>query len=192
MFSAYLPDTLFFISGYLLSTKCLQLDVLEPKHIAQFLGRKLYRLYPTYLAMLIIFALITPSCHAGPVWYVYEDQAALCKQYWWSSLLLFGNWFSRQCFAGGWFVEAEMQLVLFCLIFFFVYSRYKRLGLGIYVFLLIAMAVLTFVFAPNMPTTLGNILSLGFFQAYTATYSYLLFYMLGMGVALLKTNQEVN
>jgi hypothetical protein len=71
MFAVYLPDILFFISGYLLARKCLQLEILEGHHFAQFLGRKLYRLYPFYIATILIFSTISPSMHSGPVWYVY-------------------------------------------------------------------------------------------------------------------------
>lgn len=106
MFSVYLPDTLFFISGYLLASKCLLVEVIEGTHIAQFLGRKLYRLYPVYIAIFLIFSTITPSLHSGPVWYVFQDQAAVCRSDWWKSLLLIGNWWEKQCFAGGWFIEA--------------------------------------------------------------------------------------
>ena len=36
MFSVYLPDVLFFISGFLLAKKCLQLELLEGKTLPAF------------------------------------------------------------------------------------------------------------------------------------------------------------
>lgn len=192
MFSVYLPDILFFISGYLLAKKCLQLEVLEGTQVAQYIGRKLYRLYPFYLAVILIYATISPSMHAGPVWYVYENQVAYCSKYWWRSMLLIGNWWQHQCYAGGWFVEAEIQLVLVCLAFFAVYLRWKRVGLVVYAVLLVGMLVTTFVLSPNMPVSLQNTLDIRFFKSFTATYNYLLFYLLGIGMAILKSNRAVN
>lgn len=77
------------------------------KYALELLGRKLYRLYPLYIAIFLIYVCISPSMHSGPVWYVYENEVAYCQKYWWSSLLLIGNWWgTKQCFPGGWFVES--------------------------------------------------------------------------------------
>lgn len=192
MFSVYLPDVLFFISGYLLAKKCLQLELLEGMHFAQFIGRKLYRLYPFYLVAILIYATISSSMHAGPVWYVYEDQVANCGKYWWRSMLLIGNWWGQQCYPGGWFVEAEIQMVLVCLLFFAIYLRWKRVGLIVYALLVVAMLIVTFVLAPNMPTSLENTLNPKLFSSFTSTYNYLLFYFLGVGMAILKSIGSLN
>lgn len=191
MFSVYLPDTLFFISGFLLAKKCLTVELFEAKHFAQFLGRKLYRLYPVYVAVLLVFCTITPSVHSGPVWYVYEDQAAVCRSAWWRSLLLIGNWWSQQCFAGGWFVEAEVQLCLVCLLFFVFYSRWKKVTMIAYSVVLVGMLVVEFVLAPHMPASVEYTLDRKFGERVMATYMYLFFYLLGVGVAILKRNHQL-
>lgn len=54
------------------------------------------------------------------------------------------------------------------------------------------MLVLLFVLSPNMPASVENTLDTNFFKSVTATYMYLLFYLFGMGVAILKKNTELN
>lgn len=105
MFSIYLPDTLFFISAYLLSIKCLQNDS-SVKFLSTQLLKKFLRLYPIYIGIVIIYWLISPSLHQGPVWYVYENQTAVCNSKWWATVLLIDNWFSNNCYAGAWFIQA--------------------------------------------------------------------------------------
>ena len=68
--------------------------------------KKFVRLYPIYFAILIIYWVISPSLHEGPVWYVYENQAAVCNSRWWAAMLLIDNWFTAHCYPGGWFVQA--------------------------------------------------------------------------------------
>jgi hypothetical protein len=58
--------------------------------------------------------------------------------------------------------------------------------------MLVAMIVVTFVLAPKMPVSLENTLDTKFFRSFTATYNYLLFYLLGIGMALLKSNRTLN
>lgn len=34
-------------------------------------GKRLLRLYPLYIAVILIYGFVTPSLHAGPLWNVY-------------------------------------------------------------------------------------------------------------------------
>lgn len=72
MASYYIPDVLFFISGFIFAKKGFQIIEVEKRPITplfQMLGRKMRRLYPLYLLIVIIYWLVSPSLHAGPVWY---------------------------------------------------------------------------------------------------------------------------
>lgn len=60
-----------------------------------------------------------------------------------------------------------------------------------YVVLLVGMLVVNFVLAPNMPSSVENVLEQKFFNRATSTYMYLLFYLLGIGVAILRKNAQL-
>lgn len=97
----------FFISGFLLASKLLPTEE-QPKKkrdVVIAVGRKYLRLYPLYLAVLVIYWLVSPGLHAGPVWFAYEDEAAICDGSWWRVLLMIDNWFERGCYPGLWFVQ---------------------------------------------------------------------------------------
>ena len=89
MFSYYLPDIFLFISGFLFASK-----VIQHQNLMQAIVDKVARLYPLYLATLLIYWLVSPGLHAGPVWFVYEEQVAVCDGSWWKVLLMIDNWFS--------------------------------------------------------------------------------------------------
>ena len=69
-------------------------------------GKRIGRLYPLYLAVLLIYWCITPSLHMGPVWYKYQEEVAVCNHSWWRVLLLIDNWFENSCYPSLWFVQA--------------------------------------------------------------------------------------
>jgi peptidoglycan/LPS O-acetylase OafA/YrhL len=94
--SYYLPDILFFISGFIFAKKGFTLIELENKPIKPLISNlvnKLWRLYPLYLLIIIIFWQISPTLHSGPIWYEYQSEAAQCNSSWWRVLLLIDNWF---------------------------------------------------------------------------------------------------
>ncbi len=67
--------------------------------------KKLFRLYPVYITVIAIYWAITPSLHAGPVWFVYEEAAEQCNSSWWWTILMIDNWFSEGCYQFSWFVQ---------------------------------------------------------------------------------------
>ena len=108
MFSYYLPDIFFFISGFLISQKLFSSENSEESKnvlVLKSVVKKFTRLYPIYIAVFIIYWLVTPGLHAGPVWFVYEDEAAICNTHWWKVLLLIDNWFPNSCYPALWFVQ---------------------------------------------------------------------------------------
>jgi hypothetical protein len=50
------PDILFFISSYVLESKCFKLYVLERHQLKTFLVTKLGRLYPLYITAILIYS----------------------------------------------------------------------------------------------------------------------------------------
>lgn len=76
MFSYYIPDVFFIISGFLFCKKMLLCDedganpYLE---IFKNILARIARLYPVYLTVFLIYWCITPALHCGPVWFVYKE-----------------------------------------------------------------------------------------------------------------------
>ena len=95
MFSYYLPDIFLFISGFLFASK-----VIQHQNLMQAIVDKVARLYPLYLATLLIYWLVSPGLHAGPVWFVYEEQVAVCDGSWWKVLPFGKHLESNSDFAG--------------------------------------------------------------------------------------------
>ena len=92
----YLPDALFFISGFLLAKKgfaLIEVETRTKQAIFRLISGKVIRWVPLYWAIVIIYWQISPSLHAGPIWYEYEEQAAVCNSAWWRVLFFIDNWF---------------------------------------------------------------------------------------------------
>ena len=72
----YVPDILFFISGFLLAKKAFMLIEVEPRAgraLIKLFYQKVFKWLPIYWAAILIYWQITPALHAGPVWYEYQS-----------------------------------------------------------------------------------------------------------------------
>ena len=131
-FAYYLPDLFFFISGYLLTKNVFnEVDFAANKAmlLVQKLAQKLLRLYPIYIACLVIFWGVVPSLHSGPVWVIYERQEInRCDSVWWRNLLMIDNFFSSGCFNFSWWVQAEIQYTVLALLTFMLLFINKSIG----------------------------------------------------------------
>ena len=67
---------------------------------------KVTKLIPLYWAVIAIYWQVTPALHAGPVWYEYQGEAAVCNGAWWRVLLFIDNWFENGCYDFGWYIPA--------------------------------------------------------------------------------------
>lgn len=188
MFSYYLPDVFFLISGFLFASKiCAYGGIEENKNIKLMatIGMRMVRLYPLYIAVFLIYWLITPGLHAGPVWYVYEDEVATCNSQWWSVVLMIDNWFPNGCYEGLWFVQVEFQYTLLIGSFFFIYFHDKKIAYIYLGVLILASWVLLFVLSGDMITTVDTAVN-SYSQLYFRSfYSHSLFYLFGVMMALL-------
>lgn len=93
IFAYYIPDIFFFISAFLFTKKVLSFEDDHHKRLLKAVGWKLLRLYPLYIVVLAIYWGITPGLHAGPVWFVYQEEADICNASWWKVFLMIDNWF---------------------------------------------------------------------------------------------------
>ena len=75
LFSYYLPDLFFMISSYLLASKLIRINTDEDNPIeiiCTTFQKKIVKIYPIYLSIIIIYWGISGALHCGPVWYAYE------------------------------------------------------------------------------------------------------------------------
>jgi peptidoglycan/LPS O-acetylase OafA/YrhL len=103
----YVPDILFFISAFIFSKKAFAYAVTVDNfhsNILKLFKSKFVRIYPLYIAAILIFWTITPTIHAGPIWYVYQTETAVCNSAWWRVFMLIDNWFVNGCYDWAWFV----------------------------------------------------------------------------------------
>lgn len=107
-------------------------------------------------------------------------------------MLLIDNWFSTSCYPGGWFVQAEFQFVIFTLLFFFFFSKFKIPALVVYLVGLIVMLVLTIVLSSKMPVSIENTINPEFREFYFSTHAHFFFYLLGMGLAFLRKMEALS
>ena len=59
---------------------------------------------PLYWGFILIYWQISPALHAGPVWYEYQEQAAICSSAWWRVLFFIDNWFENGCYNFAWYI----------------------------------------------------------------------------------------
>jgi peptidoglycan/LPS O-acetylase OafA/YrhL len=151
IFGYYLPDIFLFMSGFLLTRRLLS------GGYGTLLGEiwhKLVRLYPLYAVTVAIYWGVSPALHAGPVWYVYQQEAQFCRRGWWRVLLLIDNFFSESCYPALWFVQVEMQCTVFVVLMFFsLYFSRPKLSYFLLAVYLAADYVLLFVLSAEMPVS---------------------------------------
>lgn len=194
MFSYYLPDIFFFISGFLLTRKIFIIDEIEENkyvNLIKTIAKRFARLFPLYLAVFVIYWLVTPGLHAGPVWFVYQEEAAVCNSHWWKVILLIDNWFPNSCYPALWFVQVEYQLTFLAASFYILYFINKKASIGYLILLLITSGILMFVLSGDLITTVDaavNSYSQLYFRSF---YSHMGFYLFGIAMALLAHQEEV-
>lgn len=194
-FAYYFPDIFYFISAFVLARKLINLDEVEDSNktlnIMAVALRKLIRLYPLYIAVLLIYWLITPSIHAGPLWNVYMEQIGQCNSSWWRAFLMIDNWFTGGCFSYSWYVQLEFQFILVAAAIFAVYSYKRVVAEGILYLLLILNLIFLFVFGGKLPTSVETATSESSVLYFQAFYSHLFFYLFGIYSALIMHKLSV-
>ena len=127
--------------------------------IFSLLWGKVKRWLPVYWAFIVIYWCISPTLHAGPVWYEYQADATICNSAWWRVLLFIDNWFDKGCYNFAWFIPAEIQLSLICVLFLLLYSIHKKLSFVILALSTISSWILTLTLSAPFPSSLDTTLS---------------------------------
>ena len=192
--AVYLPDLLFFISGYLFARKGF--DLLHAHHqptkpLLMHLGKKMLRLYPLYLGIVLIYWQVSPTLHGGPVWYHYMDDAERCGWTWWRALLLIDNWWEEGCYDFAWYVPAEAQLALLTLGILMLFQRNTRFGLIAVSALSVIGWILTLTISSPLPSSPSTTTSSHTVSYFKSTYSHMPYYLLGVLFAYLAYNPHI-
>lgn len=92
--------------------------------------KRIYRILPLYLAVLIFNANISHLGSSGGPFWDYGDQVTsekvLCSQYAWYNVLFINNFLplQKQCMAWTWYLANDMQFFLISPLFLFLLKRY--------------------------------------------------------------------
>ena len=154
-------------------------------------GRKLARLYPLYIAVLFIYWCISPSIHTGPVWYEYQEDAAICNHSWWKVLLLIDNWFEESCYSALWFVQVEVQYAFFISLLFLIYFLSNKVFYYIFGVLYVASYVILMVFSARMPASYDVALTTYTQVYFRSSYSHLYFSLTGVVLGILANKESI-
>ena len=84
-------------------------EIFSLKNIGYFYLRRLVRLIPFNLFMIMFGMFIIPNIGGGPIWYTYDSQVvAQCRKYWWTNALFINNFypakFEDKCMGWNWFI----------------------------------------------------------------------------------------
>lgn len=148
------------------------------------MGKRLLKLYPLYLVIILVYIFVTPSFHSGPLWNVYLQQVDECSAGWWRALILIDNWWNPGCFSFAWYVQAEMQLALIVALLFLLYA-YRRHVAMITLYILLIATFIGLFFGANLTTSVQTATSHNTILYFQSFYSYLFFYLLGVYFAFI-------
>lgn len=190
VFAYYIPDIFFFISSFLFAQKIL-LSQEEDLNLFKTLGKRLARLYPLYIVVFLIYWCISPALHAGPVWYKYQEQAAVCNSSWWRVLLMIDNWFSEGCYPALWFVQVEAQYAVLISLLFVLYLKARQAFYYVFGALYIGTFAILFALSAELPSSFSVALQ-DYTQLYFRSfYSHIWFSFAGVLFALLANKESI-
>lgn len=107
---------------------------------------RVLRFWPSYIVAILLYYSVYIHTNSGPIWQMNWTlgQIPYCEGAW-KSLFFIDNLVDngeKICMAWGWYLQNDMQIFVFSLIFIFIYTKNKRVG---YISL-IAMAIFGLVF----------------------------------------------
>jgi hypothetical protein len=127
--------TIFWLSGLLTTYHFLNRAAAAPapagvagalRRSAAAMLHRLWRLWPTYLFVLLLFSFVARFLGSGPVWHEFQndDRISACKEHWWEAALFINNLYypgasvpMDSCM--GWssiYIAADVQLSLAALL----------------------------------------------------------------------------
>jgi peptidoglycan/LPS O-acetylase OafA/YrhL len=120
-------DVYFFLGGFLVAYSFLREKSKNPLKYPIAIVHRVLRFWPSYLmAILILYAVFLQLGH-GMFWFQNEatDQIENCAQIW-KPMFFVDNLVDngeKMCMGWGWYLQNDMQIFIFSMIFLFMYSK---------------------------------------------------------------------
>ena len=149
------------------------------------------KLYPTYLITIIIFWIVGPTLHAGPLWPVYTQNANNCNSNWWRSFLMIDNYFAEGCYSYSWYVQLEFQYLLILSLLFLLYGVKREVANMVLGALTIVSLILVFVLGGKLPVSIETMISDNAQLYFQSIYSHIFFYLFGTVMAFTLDKESV-
>ncbi|XP_053202512.1 nose resistant to fluoxetine protein 6-like [Panonychus citri] len=159
-------------------------------NVLEMILNRFIRFSPSVWFTLALLFLI-PAIGSGPLWSEYFDyQLDKCNNYWWGTVFFINNWFpeAKICMLHTWYIAADMQLYLVCILSLIVFYKYgsKALWLPYGLIFISMITVFSFTyFQSAAPTVIYNspsevITDGAALSIYTPTYIHLGPYCVGL------------
>jgi len=126
-------DLFFFLSGFLNAYTLfykLRNTRLSFKSYLGMTFHRWFRVWPTYMIVLLVFWKLSSYSRTGPLWPFYTFEAQNCALTWWKNAIFLNNWLVEEgfCMDWTWYLAVDFQLYLLLLIFICVYTKSPRVA----------------------------------------------------------------
>ncbi|XP_063709172.1 uncharacterized protein LOC134837715 [Culicoides brevitarsis] len=122
-----------FLSFYPNLTKILKGEIVTVKDIQWMILKRICRLWPAMIFVMLIIATFLTRIQEGPIWIDFLSCEMLsCRRNWWTNLLFVNNFVStttEPCLLQTWHLAAEMQLLVVEILVILILTRFpKKVG----------------------------------------------------------------
>lgn len=142
-------DVFFFIGGFLVAYSFMRE---KSKSILKYpfaIIHRVLRFWPSYLMAIAIYYAVYIHTGDGPLWgdNMTLGQIPYCEEAW-KSILFVDNLVyngEKMCMGWGWYLQNDMQIFIFSLLFIFLYTKHKIMGYASIALLIILSIVLNII-----------------------------------------------
>lgn len=125
-------DVFFFIGGFLFAYSFMREKSKGLLKYPMAIVHRLLRFWPSYIIVILLYYSVYIHTGDGPLWKenMTLGQIPYCENAWKSLLFvdnLVGNG-ENMCMAWGWYLQNDMQIFVFCLIFVLIYTKNRIAG----------------------------------------------------------------
>ncbi|KAL5233121.1 hypothetical protein ACI65C_000531 [Semiaphis heraclei] len=96
---------------------------------------RIIRIFPTYIAVIVIFAFVLPYMGDGPLWkLIVYPEAEFCRKNWWTNLLFINNYVhsNEMCMVHAWYLACDMHFFIIGVFLTYIVWRWDKAGVCIY------------------------------------------------------------
>ena len=158
--ATYAVDSFFVLSGFLLTYLILpKLPQLKTSFIdceqlwywTKYVIKRYVRLMPSMSAVILFTVGIWKVLGngTGAMWQPERSSMGICKDSWWTNILLINNFvdLNKMCIGWTWYLADDFQFYLLAILIFSLYLRFRRAGILSVAILMIISIVASFAFS---------------------------------------------